>query len=191
MPEIDAVSLTLKSVLDPALDPLLPAVNEPITEIHDLQTNVPLQPAKLTLFLFDVQEDVSARNRPRQRVDDNGEIRLQRPDLALQLQYLMTPWSTNRLTEQAILTRTMRTLYDGAILRGAQLQGDLAGTDAALKVTLLPLSLEEVTRIWHSLQKPYRVSVIYQVRVLPVASLAETTLPPVSRRSLRFTEAQP
>lgn len=188
MPEIDAVSQTLKAVLDPALDPLMPALNEPSAEISDLQGNIPLSPAKLTLFLFDVQEDVSARNRPRVRVDDQGEVKLRRPDMALQLQYLLTPWSTNRLTEQAILTTTLRTLYDGAILRGTQLQGDLAGTDVALKITLLPLSIEDITRIWHSVQKPFRVSAIYQVRVVPVASLSEVALKPVSRRTLRYAE---
>jgi len=166
----------------------MPAVNEPAAEISDLQGNIPLSPARLTLFLFDVQEDVSARNRPRVRAEDQGDVKLRRPDMALQLQYLMTPWSANRLTEQAILTRTLRTLYDGAILRGTQLQGDLAGTDVALKVSLLQLSLEDVTRIWHSVQKPFRVSVIYQVRVVPVASLVETTLRPVSRRSLGYME---
>jgi hypothetical protein len=194
MAAIDAVSLTLKAVLDPALDVLLPALpNEPFAEISDLQGNVPLNPSRLTLFLFDVQEDVSARNRPRIRVNDAGDVKVRKPDMALRLQYLATPWSANRLTEQAILTLTMQTLYDGAILHGAQLKGDLANSDVALKVTLLQLSLEDVTRIWNSVQKPFRVSVIYQVRVVPVESLTEAGLPPVTRRSLKYApaEAQP
>ena len=33
-----------------------------------------------------------------------------------------------------------------------------------------PLTLEELTRVWHAVQKPYRLSVSYDVRVIKIDS---------------------
>jgi hypothetical protein len=106
--------------------------------------------------------------------------------MALLLRYLLTAWSGNRLTDHMILGRAMQVLYDGAILSGPDLQGSLAGTDGALKITLAPLSLEERTRVWHAVQKPYRLSVSYEVRVVNLDTEQQDLLTPVRRRSLDF-----
>ncbi len=109
--------------------------------------------------------------------------------MALLLRYLMTPWSGDRLTDHTILGRTMQVLYDGAILSGSDLQGSLKNTDQALKVTLAPLNLEDRTRVWHSVQKPYRLSVSYEVRVVNLDPESVEHLPIVNRRTLDYSEA--
>jgi hypothetical protein len=82
----------------------------------------------------------------------------------------------------------LQTFYDDAILDGTQLAGTLAGTDVALKVTLSQLSLEDRTRVWNSLQRPYKVSLVYDVRVVPLPSLTDRSFTPVSRRTLHYGE---
>ena len=184
---IAAVSETLQSVLTEAFKILKPDPT-PVAEVHDLQGNIPTSPARLTIFLFDTSEDPSARNRPRVRGIDPTGITQKKPPMALLLRYLLTPWSGDRLTDHKILGRALQILYDGAILSGSDLQGSLKDTDQALKITLSPLNLEDRTRVWHSVQKPFRLSVPYEVRVVNLDSESSDHLIPVSRRTLDYSE---
>ena len=81
----------------------------------------------------------------------------------------------------------MQWLYDHAILSGPLLQGNLALTDQCLKISLCPLTLEERTRVWHAVHKPYRLSVTYEVRVVQLESQTLEQFTPVNRRSLALT----
>jgi hypothetical protein len=173
------VSKTLESALTGTLAPLGAAA-----EIHDLQGPIPVAPARVTLFLFETSEDPSARNRPVRREIQPGSLVLHKPAMALDLRYLVTPWSGDRTTDHRLLGRVMQFLYDNAILSGPALQGGLAGTEQALKITLMPLALEDRTRVWHSVQKPYRLSVVYGVRVVNLVSETSATVPTVSQRTL-------
>lgn len=58
----------------------------------------------------------------------------------------------------------MQARYDNAIISGNMLQGGLQGCVQALKVSQAPLSLEERTRVWQVVQRPYRLSASYEVR---------------------------
>ncbi len=174
------VSKTLESVLSDALTSV-----GGTAEIHDLQGSISITPARVTLFLFETFEDPSARNRPPQReVRPLGGLVLHKPPMALELHYLLTPWGGNREAEHRLLGRTLQFFYDNAILSGRALLGSLAGTDQALKITLVPFPLEERTRVWHAVQKPYRLSLIYKVRVVKLVSTETDTVQPVSRRTL-------
>ena len=181
------MSETLRNVLNDALSTLAPPAS---AELHDLRGNIPDIPARLTIFLYDVMEDPSARNRPRVRGVNAPDLTITKPPMALALRYLLTPWSDSRATEHIILGRTMQALYDDAILNGAQLTGGLAPTDEALKVTLAPLSLDERSRVWFSIQKPYRLSVAYEVRVVNLDAELFERRRPVSSRRLDYAEVE-
>jgi hypothetical protein len=180
---ISDVSATLASVLTDGLSTLAPAP-PPIAEVSDLQGNISTNPARVTLFLFEVIEDPSARNRPPVRRDTPPTVAVSKPPMALLLRYLLTPWSGDRLTDHRILGRVLQVLYDGAILSGAQLVGGLAGGPEALKLTLAPLTLEERSRVFHAVQKPYHLSVSYDVRVVEVDTEREQVRRPVASRTL-------
>jgi hypothetical protein len=166
---IAAVSETLQTVLANAVRPLdNPA---PTAELHDLQGNIPMQPARLTVFLFEVGEDPSARNHSRSRTIVAGKPTLIKPPLALVLRYLLTAWGGDRVTEHRLLGRAMQVLYDGALISGPALQGaSLRDSNETLKVTLSPLSLENLTRVFWSVQRPYRLSLSYEIRVVNLES---------------------
>ena len=177
------VSLTLQSVLNDAFSILLPAP-PPVAEIHDLQGNISTAPARMTIFLFEVVEDASLRNRQPNRSVAPPNLTVVRPAMPLILRYLLTPWSGDRLTDHRILGRALQVLYDGAILSGPQLQGGIAGTSEAIKLKLAPLTLEERTRVWHAVQRPYRLSVTYDIRVINIDSEANEQRTPVRSRNL-------
>ena len=185
MPILDSVSRTLRSVLDAQLASLGSQA-----EISDLLGTISTSPPRVTLFLYELVEDPSARNRPRTRADVPPDVTLRKARLALLLRYLVTPWSPDATTDQKLLECTLQTFYDNPILSGPQLQGDLEANDA-LRLTLLPLVLEDKTRIFHVAQQPYRLSVVYEVRVVELDTTVEQTQTPVSRRTAQFGEVPP
>ncbi|HEU4833695.1 MAG TPA: DUF4255 domain-containing protein [Pyrinomonadaceae bacterium] len=178
---ISAVSETLKGVLTTALGTVDPAFKAVYFDF-----NAPPANATLSIFLFEVGEDPSARNHPRVRETTPPNMKIRKPPIALLLRYLLTPWGGDEVTKQKILGKTMQVLYDRAILNGLDLNGVLADTDDQLKVTLAPLSLEERTRVWHAINKPYHLSVSYEVRVVNLDSESARDVTPVTRRTEDF-----
>lgn len=182
---IHDVSLTLQAMLSTALAGVKASV-----DISDLQGTISTNPARITLFLFEAVEDPSAKNRPRVRVAPppapGPALYTRKPPMALLLRYMITPWSGDGLTDHLLIGLTLQTLYDGAILSGPQLLGVLAGTDQALKVTLSPLTLEERARVWYAIEKPYRLSITYEVRVVNLDAVSVDAVMPVRQRELRY-----
>jgi hypothetical protein len=176
---ISDTSLTLRQVLEDGLSalPIAPSV-----VVHNLRSDP--QPPVVTLFLYEVIEDPSARNRPRVRELVGNSYQVRKPNLALLLRYLVTPWIDDMnppYTDQLILGRLSQVLYEKPILRGLDLQGKLRDTNEALKVTLAPITLEDRTRIWNSLQLRYgyRLSLTYEVRVVNIEAENSHQVQPV------------
>jgi hypothetical protein len=164
---ISDVSLTLQQVLHDSLVSLDPQF---FVEVSDLQGQMSTSPLHLTIFLFEVVEDPSAKNRPPVRQVVNQAVFTRKPPVALLLRYMLTPWSGDRLTDHKILGKVIETLYDSANIAGTKLQGGLANTDGVLNVNMAPITLEDRTRVWYSVQKPYRLSLTYEVRVVNLDS---------------------
>jgi hypothetical protein len=181
---ISDVSRMLEGVLTDAMSTLTPPP-APVAKVHDLTGTIPTAPPLLTLFLYEVCEDPSMRNRPRTRETDGNDFQLRKPPMALILRYLMTAWGGDPVTEQRMLGRVMHVLYDQAILSGPVLIGSLAGRDEPIHITLAPLSLEERARVWWSIQKPYRLSLNYEMRVANLDSEASFAARAVVRRTVQ------
>jgi|SRR5690242_5796650 len=164
---VNLVSRALEQLLTAALADIDPA-NPPFAQLHNLKPPPGGQPPVLTLFLYEIIEDPTVRNRNLSREIDTTPAtpvyRIRKPPMALILRYLVTPWAGDRQTEHLIIGRTLQVLYERQIHRGANLTPELELD--ALSVTLAPLSLEERTRVWWSIQEPYRLSLNYEVRVV-------------------------
>lgn len=177
------VSNTLVQLITDGLS-TLGAPPHPIAEISDLQGTISTAPARVTLFLFEVVEDPTSKNRPFIKKPVPSAVVLQKPPMALLLRYMLTPWSGDRTTDHLILGRVLQVLYDDAIISGPQLLGGLAGSNEAIKVTLSPLTLEDRARVWYAVQKPYRLSLTYEARVVNLDSLVEQQVSTVRQRTL-------
>ena len=130
--------------------------NDPIITIPDAQIAL-VSPAeanasgvRLTLFLYSIAPAAELRNEleiPGNAVDDEPV------SLPLNLFYLVTAFSppqdpTNRsLDSHLLLGQAMRVFFDNGILTGSVLRGDLP-RDEELRLTLQPISVEDLTRIW-------------------------------------------
>jgi len=175
------VSEILKGVLDSALRDVGAGCI-----VHDLVTT-PAVGMTLTLTLYEIAQDPSARNRPDQRIIVNDKIETRRTPASLLLRYLITAWSGNILDDQRILGRAIQTLYDQAIISGPLLAGTSLGDgDEAVLVTMIQQTIEDRTHVWRTYDKPYRLSINYEVRVVKLEERrAPRVAPQVRTRSNR------
>jgi len=82
------------------------------------------------------------------------------------LHYLVTPVvDDDPETEQLILASVMQSLHERPVLSGSDLQDELAGTGAIVRVLPAVVPLEAMTQLWRALGTRYRTSVAYEVTV--------------------------
>jgi hypothetical protein len=129
----------------------------------------------VSLWLYRLVRDEQRLNDPPLRV---SPTELHAPPLPLRLHYLVTPFTSRANlgdpdTEQYLLGKILQSLYTRAVLRGADLRGELAGTDAELHVRLETLGLEEIARVWDALDGSYQLSVSYEVAAVSIDSARE------------------
>jgi hypothetical protein len=179
---IGDVSLTIQALLHDALVILDPQF---FVEVSDLQGVISTSPQHLTIFLFEVVEDPSAKNRPEVReVDNQNRTFIKKPPAALLLRYMFTPWSGDRITDQRIVGKVIETLYENGNIGGPKLKGGLVNSDVVLNVNMAPITLEDRARVWYSVQKPYRLSLTYEVRVVRIDSTTRRRASPVISRTI-------
>jgi hypothetical protein len=135
---------------------------------------------RLSLWLYQITENEFMKNQPMQRAErSDRHDQLQFPPLALNLFYLVTPFTPSGRSDHVLLAKAMQTLYDNAITP-LQTPNDVA---EELRIVLCRLSLEELTRIWEALREPYRLSICYQVRVTTIESERRPEYARVSERT--------
>lgn len=126
---------------------------------------------KLSIWLYQVTENEFLKNQPPLRVNGSDDQQRQ-PPLALNLYYLVTPFTGESMMDYLLLGKTMQVFYENAIIP-LRSSGDEVSEE--LHLTLCRLSLEELTRIWEALKEPYRLSVCYQVRVNRIEPVRDRT----------------
>jgi hypothetical protein len=188
---IAAVTATLRHLLGtqaPLID----------TELADLEvTTQPLDlarkgvtKAQLNVFLYQTMVNAAWRNHDlpgRVRPGETGA-----PPLALNLHYLITAYgrgdSDNDAASHRVLGAAMSVLHDHPLLGSAEIAAALADNDLAnqverVRITALPLGVEEMSKLWTIFQSQYRLSVAYEVAVVLIDSRRPVRAPlPVLKR---------
>lgn len=136
---------------------------------------------RLSLFLYHVTENAYLKNEELQLVNSTT---LKYPPLALNLFYLITPYTQKRENDQILLGKVMQILHAYSILRGSVLQGSLAGEE--LRVLFNPLSIDELNKLWSIIAraKPFRLSLSYEVTPVRIESIREREVKRVIERHL-------
>jgi hypothetical protein len=114
------------------------------------------------------------------------------PPLALNLHYVLTAWgrgdSDNDAISHRVLAAAMSTLHDRGVLDGNDIRNALPDNDLAeqierVRVTPLPQSVDELSKLWTAFQTNYRTSAAYEAAVVLIDSQAAMRAPlPVLRR---------
>ena len=140
----------------------------------------------VSLWLYRITRDADTLNLPPERISPN---QYRRSALPLHLYYLVTPLVTKPEDRQTLIGRVLQLFNDNSVLSGATLADSLAGSQEAFRVTLETLTLEELTRVWHSLAEPYDLSVSYEVQVVSIDSdLEAVETPPVMVRQAGYAQ---
>ena len=189
---IAAVTASLRALLSAKLkDPLATDPNVTTSspdKAHDDTGD------RVNLFLYHTQVEPSWRNTDMPRQNKPGETG--HPPLPLNLFYLLTAFSNDKdeVHSHRLLGLAMAVLHDHPLLDPSQIK-DVTGNDPTLKdsdlheqiervrITLQPLSVEEISKLWTAFQTQFRTSVSYQVSVVLIESTrpAKTPLPVLQR----------
>jgi hypothetical protein len=142
----------------------------------------------LTLFLYKVLENPDFKNasHPALTTTIDGKLIETRSPLTVDLYYILTAHSgsTNLLSAHAALSRAMRVFYDNGVLQGSLLRADDPSKglteDATLRLTLNPISMEDMSRIWGAFpDTAYEISVAYLVTPVAIESTRQDESAPV------------
>ena len=158
--------------------------------------------SRLNVYLYNVTRNTGYTGDGLAARDGRGD-RNSNPILGLDLYYLLTAYAVDDYHAEMLLGGAMQVLHDTAALgrqaiRDAldpathpglptQLQNaGLAEQFEYLKISPLPMPSDEISRLWSSIQSPYRPSAAYMVSaVLLQANRATRSSLPVARRLIR------
>lgn len=195
-----AVTATLRDLIETGIetDPGVSGISvttRPLDRARDTAfTN------QVNLFLYHTSENAAWQNMdiPRRRSPGSPG----RPPLALNLYYLVTAYhgadeeevesNTRMEGSNRLLGLAMSTLRDYAVLDAEAINGHLPALDQVdfpftqverVRVTLHPMSIDELSKLWSGFQTEYRLSVAYEVSVVLIESTRPSRSPlPVLRR---------
>ena len=164
----------------------------------------------VNLFLYRLTENQFLRNTPwaGDRANPGGSPR---PPLTLSLHYILTGYAKKvvgsaqeDVTAHQLLGNAMAVLHDNPVLNDVhdgdfdaaldtQFAAELRQSFEKIKVSFLPISIDEFSKIWTGFSKAYRLSVAYEVSLVQIAPLAPTTAraPSASRPSVSASTTGP
>jgi hypothetical protein len=202
---IGGVSATLQTLLldrmeppEHLTNPVVPVTTGPPPfSSKDLHPHTEQQEdARLNLFLYRVTENGYLQN---QEIPGRGTPSAYgHPPLSLNLHYLITPYGNvadaaqsglfDDTLAQFLLGSAMRVLHDVPIITDrlltqrpvsgrAILHESLRQEFEHVKLTLEPLTLEDVTKVWTALSLRYRLSAAYVVNVVQIESRRQRRFP--------------
>ena len=198
---IGAVTAVMRHLLDNVALPLIPsAFGTPSTST--VAPAVIVDPAKelrLNLFLYHVTPNPGWRNRDLPSRDGGGD-RASSQMLALDLHYLLTAYAHTEFTAEVLLGAAMHAFHEVPVLTRKQIakafsggglstamlalkDAEIADQVEMLKITPVPMTTDESSKLWSSLLSAYRPSVAYQVSVVLIEGKRPAKAPlPVLRR---------
>lgn len=191
---IGAVSETLRTLLSERME--LPAdvatasvtIGTPSAESEDDGGAVD---PRVNLFLYRVTQNAALSNRD---PVTGASGAYGHPPLSLDLHYLVSAYGratendqTNEALAHQMLGSAMRVLHDYSVITESirriddstqpVLHPSLRGEAEQIKLSLEPISLDDVTKVWTALTVPYRLSAAYIVSVIQIESRRQRKFP--------------
>jgi Pvc16 N-terminal domain len=191
---IAAVSATLQSILTKTVS-ADPDLNDVVVTLQPLdKARGTITSNQLNLFLYQVLRSPAWTNQNIPRQSQPGESPA--PLLPLNLWYLVTAYGRDDDATQPfghqLLGRAMSILNDHPILSPDDIRSATSGTlprqdldkqIERVRITLQPLSVEEISKLWTGFATQYRLSAAYEISVALIESTlpAKTPLPVLTR----------
>ena len=158
---------------------------------------------RVNLFLYQVTPNLAWRNADLPMRSSDGQL-MQRPRAAIDLHYLITLYGDEaHLQPQRMLGNIVHSLHANPFLTPKMIKNeiksitsdisfsflkdsDLADERELVKFTPIPLSIEELSKLWSVLfQTPYRLSIAYLATVVLIDGKEPTRIaPPVEKSNI-------
>jgi hypothetical protein len=134
---------------------------------------------RLYVYLYNIIEDAFSKNR---RGEYRGGARLLsfKPPLTLNLYYMLTPFSTPRSSTTAdppervqahtMIALAMQAFSNNGLINPKFFPANTTLGESQVRISSVQMNLEEITKIWSSFNKPFRLSVCYEVSVVQIQS---------------------
>lgn len=162
---IAAVTNSLRQRLQRALDDSMPGTRVTLRPPDRARENQAGN--QVNLFLFQVSPNASWRNVATEPSGPEGPCQ---PPLALNLLYLVSAHGRDdddpEPYSHRLLGEAMRVLHKQPVLDIAGTRPGASDRVQRIRLTLQPLSLEEMTKLWTIFQTPYRLSAVYEAAVV-------------------------
>jgi hypothetical protein len=158
---------------------------------------------RINMFLYRTTENPALKN---QMIPGEGHpSEYGHPPLSLVLHYLLTAYGTtddngvvNETLAHFLMGSAMRVMHDYPIVTESLLtvnspateilHESLRGEHERIKICLDPISLEDLSKVWTALTRPYRLSAAYSISVVQIESRRIRTLPaPVLTRRIHMS----
>ena len=130
---------------------------------------------RINVCLYLVAFNAAWRNRDLPGQVKSGETG--QPPLALNLYYLITAYGedNNKYGSELLLGRAMQVLHENPLLKQSVIKAVLGESELqnqieSVRITPLPMSLDDISKLWMTLQTQYRISAAYQVEVVLIES---------------------
>jgi hypothetical protein len=184
---VATVTATLQKLLSGPVGADVPGATVTMVRPDGTASGIPA--TGVNIFLYQVTPNGALRNEDVPTRAQDGRV-VQRPRIALDLHYLFTFYGRDsQLEPQRLLGSVVRTLHAKPVLTRPQIHNAVAGFpfltasdlehDVELvKFTQLPLSLEELSKLWSVFfQTTYTLSVAYQGTVVLIESAESFSSP--------------
>lgn len=194
---IEEVSKVLKKLLEDKMKELGVTASVSFVAPGDKVIDGGMSTSRLNLYLYYVKENAAFKNRPYIQTFANDPL-LTFPPLSLCLFYLMTPYidddtlADKQLPLQRLLGAAMRVMQEYSIVPDAYLAPySLSKNIEGFKITINPLSFDDISKIWTSLYESLKLSVSYEVSVIQIASSTLPEMEPRRKPDIIQTEVYP
>lgn len=159
----------------------------------------------VNLFLYKVEENPQWKNMDWPG-DRSNPTKIPHPPLSLDLFYLLTPYArkvptpiTDEAQTHRILGKAMQILHENPVLNdihnpyfnadnNEHFSEDLRNSYEKIRISLNPVDMEEMSKIWSMGDKPYRLSVAYHASLVQITPSvpAKTVAAPVQETGLQI-----
>lgn len=128
--------------------------------------------AGLYVFLYNIVEDPFYKNLPNE-IRGGERILSIRPPLGINLYYMLTPFSPSiegresleDIRAHTLIAKAIRAFYENGIVDPRHFPINTILGRSRVKISSTQMNLEEITKIWGTFNKPFRLSMCYEISI--------------------------
>jgi hypothetical protein len=128
--------------------------------------------AGMYVFLYNIIEDPFHRNQPNE-ITGGEHLLSKRPPIGINLYYMLTPFSSaiegrdslDEIKSHTLIAKAIRAFNENGVVDSKFFPLNTVLGRSRVKLSPIQMNLEEITKIWGSFNKPFKLSMCYEVSI--------------------------